>query len=119
MKIVIGGQIEKSSIEQLVQKHGGDKVETVIKSDLEAAMALKSEQVDYYFGACHTGGGGALAMAIALLGKQKCQTISMPGKPPIKEHIEEMVAKGIKAFGFTGDHKEQAVAYLMEAILKA
>ncbi len=118
MKIVIGGQVEKAEIEGLVKQYGGDKVETVVKPDLEAALMMKNQQADYYFGACHTGGGGALAMAIALLGKAQCTTISMPGKPPLKEKVEEAIAQGTKAFGFTGDHREQAVKYLMEALLK-
>lgn len=119
MKIVIGGQIEQTAIEELIKKYGGGKVETIVMSDLDAAMAIKSGQADYYFGACHTGGGGALAMAIALLGKPQCETISMPGKPPAQEQVIEAIAKGAKAFGFTGDHKEQAVEYLMKALLKA
>ncbi|OQP02013.1 DUF2620 domain-containing protein [Geobacillus sp. 44B] len=118
IRIVIGGQVEKVEIEALVKKFSGGQVQTMIKSDLEAAMAIKSGKADYYFGACHTGGGGALAMAIALLGKQRCATISMPGQPPTKDKVEEAVAQGAKAFGFTGDHKEKAVQYLIEALLK-
>ncbi|MDM5338588.1 DUF2620 domain-containing protein [Fictibacillus enclensis] len=118
MRIAIGGQVEKQEIEQLVKAAGGDQVNVVIKSDLEAAMLIKSGGADYYLGACHTGGGGALAMAIALLGKPQCATISMPGKKPVKEQVEQAVESGAKAFGFTGDHKEQAVEYVMGALLK-
>lgn len=118
MKIVIGGQVEKKDIEALIKEIAGDRVETVVKSDLDAAMAIKSGTADYYFGACHTGGGGALAMAIALLGKPSCATISMPGKPPVKANVEAAVQNGAKAFGFTGDHKEKAVQYLLEALIK-
>jgi hypothetical protein len=115
MKIVIGGQVEKKEIEKLIKEKNPD-IETVVKSDLEAAMLLKQGQADYYFGACHTGGGGALAMAISLLGKASCHTISMPGKPPVKEKVEQVVQEGGKAFGFTGDHKEKAVEYLLDAL---
>jgi Protein of unknown function DUF2620 len=117
MKIVIGGQVEKPEIDALVKQFGGNQVQTVVKSDLDAALAIKTGEADYYFGACHTGGGGALAMAIALLGKQQCATISMPGQPPTKEKVKEAVEQGAKAFGFTGDHKEKAVQYLMETLL--
>ncbi|MBV7509462.1 DUF2620 domain-containing protein [Bacillus sp. sid0103] len=117
MKIVIGGQVEKKEIEALVKQFGGEAVETVVKSDLEAAMALKSGQADYYLGACHTGGGGALAMAIALMGKASCATVSMPGQPPKQEKVDMAVEQGAKAFGFTGDHKEAAVQYIMKALL--
>jgi ABC-type amino acid transport substrate-binding protein len=118
MKIVIGGQVEKKEIEALVKQYGGDTVEVTVKNDLEAAMALKSGQADYYLGACYTGGGGALAMAIALLGKPNCATVSMPGQPPTQEKVDHAVAQGAKAFGFTGDHKDKAVEFIMTALTK-
>ncbi|HEY4599938.1 MAG TPA: DUF2620 domain-containing protein [Cerasibacillus sp.] len=115
MKIVIGGQVEKKAIEQLV-KDFDSSIETSVKSDLEAAMALKTGQADYYLGACHTGGGGALAMAIALVGKSQCETVSMPGRKPVEEKVIEAVKSGKKAFGFTGDHAEVAVPMILQAI---
>lgn len=118
MKIVIGGQVEKKEIEALVKQYGGDTVEVTVKNDLEAAMALKTGQADYYLGACYTGGGGALAMAIALVGKPNCATISMPGQPPTQEKVDQAVAQGAKAFGFTGDHKDKAVELIMTALTK-
>ena len=115
MKIVIGGQVEKKQIEVLV-KQIDPSIETVVKSDLEAAMAMKTGQADYYLGACHTGGGGALAMAIALIGRDKCETVSMPGKKPNEEKVIEAVNSGKKAFGFTGDHVEVAVPMILKAL---
>jgi ABC-type amino acid transport substrate-binding protein len=118
MKIVIGGQVEKKEIEALVKQHGGPDVEVTVKSDLEAAMALKTGQADYYLGACYTGGGGALAMAIAIVGKSNCTTISMPGQPPTQEKVDQAITQGTKAFGFTADHKEKAVELVMKALTK-
>ncbi|MCE7791730.1 DUF2620 domain-containing protein [Salipaludibacillus sp. CUR1] len=115
MKIVIGGQVEKKDIEKLVKEQDGG-ITTTVKSDLEAAMAVKSGQADYYIGACHTGGGGALAMAMAMLGGDQCETVSMPGRPPKKEIIDKAVANGKKAFGFTSDHKDTAVPMIIEAL---
>lgn len=115
MKIVVGGQVEKKQIENLI-KEIDPSIETVVKSDLEAAMAMKTGQADFYFGACHTGGGGALAMAIALIGKDKCETVSMPGKKPNEDKVMEAVKSGKKAFGFTGDHVEVAVPMILNAI---
>lgn len=115
MKIVIGGQVEKKEIERLI-KELDPSIETVVKSDLEAAMAMKTGQADYYLGACHTGGGGALAMALAMLGRNQCETVSMPGKKPKEENIVEAVKAGKKAFGFTGDHVETAVPMILNAI---
>ncbi|MCM3397660.1 DUF2620 domain-containing protein [Oceanobacillus profundus] len=115
MKIVIGGQVEKKEIERLI-KELDPTIETVVKSDLEAAMEMKTGKADYYFGACHTGGGGALAMAIAMLGRKQCETVSMPGKKPKEENVIEAVKNGKKAFGFTGDHVETAVPMILNAI---
>lgn len=115
MKIVIGGQVEKKEMEALV-KEIDSTIETIVKSDLDAAMAMKTGQADYYLGACHTGGGGALAMAIALIGRDQCETVSMPGKKPVEAKVEEAVAAGKKAFGFTGDHMETAVPMIIKAL---
>lgn len=115
MKIVIGGQVNKKEIEDRVRQIDSS-IETTIKSDLEAAMAVKAGQADYYIGACHTGGGGALAMAMAMLGKSLCETVSMPGRRPSTEKVEAAVKEGKKAFGFTADHQELAVPMILDAI---
>ena len=117
-KIVVGGQIDKKEIAELVQKLGGDKVSVDVKSDLDAAMAMKSGQYDYYVGACNTGGGGALAMAMALLGSEKCSTVSMPGNIKSDEFILEEFSKGKVAFGFTAQHKEQVLPILINEMIK-
>lgn len=78
VRIVIGGQLKKQAIEKLVKEIGGSNVEVLVKGDLDAVMAVKNNKVDYYIGACETGSGGALAMAIALLGKDKCVTLASP-----------------------------------------
>lgn len=117
IKIVVGGQIDKESIAQMIRKIGGDNVTVTVKSDIEAAMAIKTNQADYYFGACNTGGGGALAMAIALLGMNLCATVSMPGKMRSKEEIIMEIEKGKKAFGFTPQHAEQVIPVIMNKIL--
>lgn len=118
IKIVVGGQVEKQNIASLVKEIGGDKVEAQVKSDLQAASDVKMGKADYYIGACHTGGGGALSMAIALLTRAKCATVSMPGKPPKEEDIIKAVEEGKVAFGFTGDHFDKAVPVIIREILK-
>ena len=116
MKIVIGGQIDKKVIEQLVQLCSSEIIEVTIQSDLQAAMAIKTGEADYYLGACYTGGGGAIAMAIAILGSEMCVTVSTPGRRPDKNSIEKAITQGKKAFGFTTDHKEEAVPLIIGAI---
>ena len=117
LKIVIGGQVDKDKIASLVQKLGGEQVTVVVKSDIEAALAVKSGQQDYYIGACLTGGGGALAMAIALLGLNNCATLSMPGNIRSEAEIIKEVQAGKKAFGFTAQHAEQVLPILLKELL--
>jgi Protein of unknown function DUF2620. len=117
IKVVVGGQISKQEIANLICKLASEKMEVVIKSDLDAAMDVQNGLVDYYFGACNTGGGGALAMAIALAGAEKCATVSMPGTIKSNEEIIDEVKKGKVAFGFTAQHIEQVVPVIVQAIL--
>lgn len=120
MKIVIGGQIEKEKIAETVRREVGDRATSVtVMGDIEAAMALKSGAADYYFGACNTGGGGALAMAIAIAGASQCITVGMPGKILSNEEIIAGVNAGKKAFGFTGQDTEIVVPVIIKAILGA
>lgn len=117
VRIVVGGQINKQEIHDFIKKNY-EGVELAIKNDLDAVNALKMGKFDYYVGACNTGGGGALAMAIALLGQNLCKTISMPGKVFSDEEIIAAVKDGKKAFGFTAQHAEQVLPVLMTAILE-
>lgn len=116
MKVVVGGQVDKKEVAALVKEHGPTEIEITVKSDVEAAMAIKTGAADYYVGACHTGGGGALAMAIAIIGKDQCETVSMPGRKPDEAQIREAVNTGKRAFGFTADHKETVVPMIMKVI---
>ena len=117
VRIVVGGQINKQEIHDFIKKNY-EGVELAVKNDLDAVNALKMGKFDYYVGACNTGGGGALAMAIALLGQNQCKTISMPGKVFSDEEIIAAVKEGKKAFGFTAQHAEQVLPVLMKAILE-
>ncbi len=116
MKIVVGGQIDKEEIANLVQGEMQSQAEVEVKGDLDAAMGMKNGKYDYYVGACNTGGGGALAMALAMLGAKACATISMPGQIKSDQEIREEVKNGKKAFGFTAQHKEAVLPVLMQAI---
>ena len=118
LRIVIGGQVNKQEIYNFIQRYLGESnVSLEIKNDLEAVNALKKGNFDYYVGACNTGGGGALAMAMALLGMDLCKTISMPGKIFADEEIIKAVNEGKKAFGFVDQHTEKVLPILLNAIL--
>ena len=116
MKIVVGGQIDKEDIAAIVKKELGDQAEVTVKGDLDATMGMKAGTYDYYVGACNTGGGGALAMALAILGKAKCATLPMPGKIRSDEEIRQEVKDGKVAFGFTAQHKEAVLPVLLKAL---
>ncbi|EEY34227.1 DUF2620 domain-containing protein [Pseudoleptotrichia goodfellowii] len=115
MKIVVGGQIDKENVNNLLKKYIPES-EIIIKSDIDAAMDVKAGNADYYFGACNTGGGGALAMAIAIIGADKCATLAMPGNILDEEKIKEEVNSGKIAFGFTPQAAEQVIKTVAEYI---
>lgn len=117
-RIVIGGQIDKERLAGIVRKICGERAVITVKTDIEAAMDVKSNTADYYLGACNTGGGGALAMAIALLGASNCATVSMPGNIKSDEEIKAEITAGKKAFGFTAQHIDAVVPVILAEILK-
>lgn len=55
-------------------------------------------------------------MALAILGKAKCATLSMPGKIRSDEEIRQEVKDGKAAFGFTAQHKEAVLPVLLKAL---
>ena len=75
MKIVVGGALNKKENAELIETYGNGQVEVQIMQDIQAALALKNGQADYYFGSCQTGAGGALGMAISMNGMDKCITV--------------------------------------------
>ncbi|MDE9571579.1 DUF2620 family protein, partial [Xenorhabdus bovienii] len=85
--------------------------------DIEAAIAIKNGEADYYFGACNSGGGGALAMAIALIGLNQCATIGMPGKILSDDEIITHVKAGKKAFGFTGQDIDIVLPVIINTLI--
>ena len=118
VRIVVGGQIDKDRVATIAREVVQDKGSVVVMGDIEASMAIKTGQADYYLGACNTGGGGALAMAIALLGMNNCATVSMPGRIKSDEEIIKEIEAGKKAFGFTPQHADRVIPVILNAILK-
>ena len=47
-KIVVGGQIDKEEVKALVIQYGLPEYTVDVKSDLDAAMAIKTGAADYY-----------------------------------------------------------------------
>lgn len=117
INIVVGGQMDKQQVSKLIEKYGEGKVNVSVKSDIEAALAIKSGQAQYYFGSCATGAGGALAMAIGIIGAQQCISVSIPGKVLSKDEIKQAVDNGKIAFGFVNSDAEKVIPILMKEIL--
>lgn len=118
MKIVVGGALYKKENAELIEKYGEGKVEVTVMGDLQAAMALKNGQADYYFGSCQTGSGGALSMAIAMNGLDKCIAVAMVGKVLSDEEIVKAIADGKKAFGFVPEAAAWVIPVIMKELLK-
>lgn len=116
MKIVVGGQMDKELVSSILKKYVDEETTISILSDIQAAMAIKTGTADYYFGACNTGGGGALAMAIALLGIDQCSTVAMPGNIKSESEIRKEVQSGKVAFGFTPQAAENVIPIIISEI---
>lgn len=117
LRIVVGGQMGKDEIEASIKEIGGAEVTVDVKNDLDAVMGMKNKSYDYYFGACNTGGGGALAMAIALLGKDSCLTAASPNGVIPDDQMLQGVEEGKIAFGFTPQYTNQVVPVILKALL--
>ncbi|EPO6166963.1 YhfT family protein [Escherichia coli] len=97
-KIGVAG-LQREQIKKTIEATAPGCFEVFIHNDMEAAMKVKSGQLDYYIGACNTGAGAALSIAIAVIGYNKSCTIAKPGIKAKDEHIAKMIAEGKVAFG--------------------
>ena len=118
IKIVVGGQLDKDRIKKIITDYAGDRATVEIQGDLDAAMAMQAGQYDIYIGACNTGSGGALAMAIAILGLEQCVTLSRPGKILSNEEMKDEVESGKIAFGFTAQDADSVLSVILPLIIK-
>lgn len=117
IRIVIGG-LQKELIKKTAEEAGKGQVEAVVSSDFEAAKQVKAGKADYYLGACNSGGGAALSVAIGILGYGNCATVAKAGGRPNKEHIDQLVRENKVAFGMSVETIEMAVPMIIESILK-
>lgn len=115
MKIAIGG-MKKNEMESAIKK-AAPEVETIITTDMGAIPMLKSGEVDYYFGACESGGGAAISILIGMIGYMKCCTVAKNGEIAKKEDIEKHVAANKIVFGMAHDNIERTVPVLMEVLI--
>src|SRR5699024_12566418 len=106
-KIGVAG-LQREQIKKTIEATAPGSFEVFIHNDMEAAMKVKSGQLDYYIGACNTGAGAALSIAIAVIGYNKSCTIAKPGIKAKDERSEERrVGKGCRSrWRRGGDTKE-------------
>ncbi|HDJ0340443.1 TPA: DUF2620 family protein [Escherichia coli] len=126
-KIGVAG-LQREQIKKTIEATAPGCFEVFIHNDMEAAMKVKSGQLDYYIGACNTGAGAALSIAIAVIGYNKSCTIAKPGIKAKDEHIAKMIAEGkvallvgsifaaIKMAGYTGFSIAVAIYFLNESL---
>ena len=126
MKIVVGGALNKKENAELIEKYGNGQVEVVIMQDIQAALALKNGQADYYFGSCQTGAGGALGMAIAILLQAFATNVwqlfilrAIMGLTSgyIPNAILKSIENGKKAFGFVPEAAASVIPVIMRGIM--
>jgi hypothetical protein len=118
LRLVVAG-MGKNEIKKYAEETGRDQVQVTIVSDMEGARAVKAGQADYYLGACATGRGGALSIAIAILGYSNCLMVSTQGSAPKTEDVKRKVLEGTsKAFGINYAHAPVIVGPLVEALLE-
>ena len=117
IRIVVGGQLAKNEIASKIDKIAGDKVSVKVTGDLDGAMSVKKGFADYYFGSCATGAGGSLALAIALLGMNKCLTVATPSKMASDAEMINAVKNGVVAFGFVPDCLDHVLDVIIPQII--
>jgi hypothetical protein len=117
LRIVVGG-LKKDVLERSAKAAGGDKVVVTITSDFEGAKKVKAGDADYYLGACNSGGGAALSVAIGILGYSNCSTVAKAGGKPNPVTIEKLVNEGKIAFGMAVETIEETVPHIIHCLLK-
>lgn len=117
LRFAVAG-LNKEQLAQAIKAAGGDRVSVIATSDMEAAMLVKTSQADYYLGACNTGGGAALAMAIGILGITRCATIASNGVLPDAAAIREHIDAGVVAFGVTVESIGAAATLVTQILIE-
>ncbi|MGF1697180.1 DUF2620 domain-containing protein [Vibrio lamellibrachiae] len=110
-KIAIAG-LQREQIRDQIEACVPDTFECHILTDMDAAMKVKAGEMDYFIGCCNTGAGGALAMAIAIIGFNQSCTIAKPAIKAKEEQVVDFIEKGYVAFGLSVEHIEHAVPML-------
>lgn len=114
-KIGIAG-LQREQIKKFIELTAPGEFDCYILSDMDAALKVKNGELDYYIGACNTGAGAALSIAIAIIGYNKSATIAKPGIQAKPEQICQFIAEGKVAFGLSVEHVEHAIPMLINQL---
>lgn len=110
IRIAVGG-LQKNKMESAIKKACPD-AQVTITTDMGAVGMLKRGEVDYYFGACNSGGGAAISILIGMIGYAKCCTACKNAGKPNPDEIRKHIAEGKIAFGMTDAGIEETVPIL-------
>lgn len=116
MKSVAIAGLQREQIKDEIEKTSPGTFECHIMNDMDAAMKVKAGEIDYYIGACNTGAGAALSMAIAIIGFNESCTIAKPSIQAKEDEIKRFISEGKKAFGLSIEHVEHAVPMLTKIL---
>ncbi|MGR5149885.1 DUF2620 domain-containing protein [Photobacterium alginatilyticum] len=116
-KIGIAG-LQREQIKEQIDATAPGLYECHILNDMDAAMKVKSGQLDYYIGCCNTGAGAALSMAIAIIGFPQSCTIAKPSIQAKPDEIKRFIEEGKVAFGLSIEHVEHAIPMLISILSK-
>lgn len=116
MKIAVGG-LQKNLIKSSI-KEFDDSIEVVVTNDVNGANLIKNNEVDYYFGACESGGGSAISILIALVGFDKCCIVAKAGGLPNKDEIRKFINEGKIVFGMSVEKITETVPLILEELSK-
>ena len=117
MKNLVITGMDRDRAAVLAQSAAAGKLAITTASDYDGALALKRGAADYFVGICQSGAGGALALAIGVLGSTRCRTIAASGVAPVDaQQLTEAVDAGVVAFGVAVEHIDQAIPRLVVAL---
>lgn len=116
--ILVASGIAKGVIVQSAKQTGGEHVDVQSMSDMQAAITVQDGKADYFIGSCSTGQGGALSMARAILGEEKCVLLTEQGRMLDSDIIHERASSDYRAFGVSADLAADVIPILVRTLLE-
>lgn len=114
--VVVTGLGREETV-RTVKRLAGARAIVAPMTDVEGALAIRDGHADYLIGVCQSGAGGALAMAVAFLGRDRCATLATMGRAPNPVEVARFVREGKVAFGMATDQVEPTVRLLLAELL--